>query len=60
MEAIGDDVASQYARIPDNWHAVAQFAWTTNAADARHGQSQLSVFRLNFGAPWTKLHKRGP
>jgi hypothetical protein len=26
MEAVGDDVASQYPQLPDNWHTVAQFA----------------------------------
>jgi hypothetical protein len=26
MEAVDEDRAGQFARLPDNWHAVAQFA----------------------------------
>jgi hypothetical protein len=26
MEAVSDDQATQYPRLPDNWHAVAQMA----------------------------------
>ena len=26
METVGDEQAGQYPRLPDNWHAVAQFA----------------------------------
>ena len=26
MEAVSDDRANQFPKLPDNWHAVAQFA----------------------------------
>ena len=26
MEAVADDQAAQFAKLPDNWHTVAQFA----------------------------------